>query len=84
MVGAHQDKESTAQQPAIVEVVVADDDDDEIYQAADREGEKGETNRRAHVLAAFYHWHNRIIVRHNLRSDTASFVLLVLLLQVSF
>jgi hypothetical protein len=38
VVGAHQDKESTAQQPSIVVVIVVVDD--EIYQAADREKRK--------------------------------------------
>ncbi len=39
MVGAHQDKESTVQQPSIVVVIVVVVDD-EIYQAADREKRK--------------------------------------------
>ena len=44
------------QQPAIVEVVVVaddDDDDDEIYQAADREREKGENEPARMYLLKF-------------------------------
>lgn len=65
MVGAHQDKESTAQQPSIIVVIVIVDD--EIYQAADGEKEKRESK---HVVTRFYHSNNRIMMSNTIKKDT--------------